>query len=388
MQRPAATTPRAVGATADVKMNVPLLDLKRQWQAIRDEALRRVTQVLDDQSCILGPAVADLEKGVAAYCRAPHAVGCASGTDALLLALRALNVGKGEEVVTTPYTFFATAGAIVNAKGRPVFVDIERGSFNLDTTQIEAAVTPRTRAIVPVHLYGQCADMDPILDIAKRRGLGVLEDAAQSLGAEDQGRRAGTMGDIGAFSFYPSKNLGGVGDGGMMVTNDPAIAERLRSLRTHGGKKRYYHDEVGWNSRLDSVQAAVLAVKLPLLEAWSDARRRNARFLDDALAGVDGVTTPPVGAGKRHIYNQYVIRCARRDELQKHLSERGIGTAIYYPLSLHEQACFADLGYRRGQFPESERACAENLSIPVNPELSQAELEYVAATVRAFYGAR
>lgn len=372
--------------TGDVKMEVPLLDLKRQWRQVREEALRRVTQVLDEQSCILGPAVADLEKGVAAYCGAQHAVGCASGTDALLLALRALDVGKGEEVVTTPYTFFATAGAIVNAKGRPVFVDIDPASFNIDVRQAEAAVTPRTRAIVPVHLYGQCADMDAVMAVAKRHSLGVLEDAAQSLGAEDKGRRAGTMGHIGAFSFYPSKNLGGVGDGGMMVTQDAAIAERLKSLRTHGGKKRYYHDEVGWNSRLDSLQAAVLAVKLPLLEGWSEARIRNARFYDQALAGVDGLVTPPVGEGKRHIYNQYVVRSDRRDALQKHLQERGIGTAIYYPLSLHEQKCFADLGYKPGQFPESERACRENLSIPVNPELSQSELEYVATTIRKFYG--
>lgn len=374
--------------TGDVKMLVPLLDLKRQWATYREEALRRVTQILDEQSCVLGPAVVELEKAVAAYAGVAHAIGCASGTDALLIALRALGVENGEEVVTTPFTFFATAGAIVNAKGRPVFVDIERGSFNIDPAKIEAAITPRTRVIVPVHLYGQCADMDAVNAIAKRRGLGVLEDAAQSLGAHDKGRAAGSMGDVGAYSFYPSKNLGGVGDGGMMVTNDAALGERLRCLRTHGGKARYFHDEVGWNSRLDSIQAAVLAVKLPLLDGWSEARRHNAAFYDRALAGVDGVVTPPVGAGKRHIYNQYVLRCARRDDLQKHLAERGVGSAIYYPLSLHEQKCFADLGYVRGRFPESERACAENLSIPVHPELSDSERTYVAEAIRAFYGAR
>ncbi len=375
-------------ASATTKMNVPLLDLKRQWQTIREEALRRVTQVLDEQSCILGPAVADLEKGIATYTGVPYAVGCASGTDALLLGLRALGVGAGEEVITSPYTFFATAGATVNAKGRPVFVDIEHDSFNLDVRQIESVVTPRTRVIMPVHLYGQCADMDAINAIAKKHGLKVLEDAAQSLGAEDKGRRAGSMGDIGAFSFYPSKNLGGVGDGGMMSCRDADLAERLKSLRTHGGKKRYYHDEVGWNSRLDSLQAAVLSVKLPLLDRWSAARQANAAFYDRALAGIDGVKTPPVGAGKRHIYNQYILRVAKRDELMKFLADRGVGTAIYYPLSLHEQVCFKDLGYKAGQFPESEKACKENLSIPVHPEMTDAERAWVVESIRAFYGAK
>lgn len=375
-------------APATTKMNVPLLDLKRQWQTIREEALRRVTQVLDEQSCILGPAVADLEKGIAAYTGVPHAVGCASGTDAILLGLRALGVGAGEEVITSPYTFFATAGATVNAKGRPVFVDIEHDSFNLDVRQIESVVTPRSRVIMPVHLYGQCADMDAINAIAKKHGLKVLEDAAQSLGAEDKGRRAGSMGDIGAFSFYPSKNLGGVGDGGMMSCRDADLAERLKSLRTHGGKKRYYHDEVGWNSRLDSLQAAVLSVKLPLLDRWSAARQANAAFYDRALSGIDGVKTPPVGAGKRHIYNQYILRVAKRDELMKHLADRGVGTAIYYPLSLHEQVCFKDLGYKQGQFPESEKACKENLSIPVHPEMTDAERAWVVESIRAFYGAK
>jgi dTDP-4-amino-4,6-dideoxygalactose transaminase len=369
-------------------MQVPLLDLKRQWKTIRETALANVTQVLDDQACVLGPRVAAFEKAVAAYTRVPHAIGCASGTDAILIGLRALGVQKGEEVVTTPYTFFASAGAVVNAKGRPVFVDIERDSFNIDARQIEAAVTPRTRVIQPVHLYGQCADMDAINAIARRRGLAVLEDAAQSLGAEDKGRRAGSMGDIGAFSFYPSKNLGGVGDGGMMCTRDAAIDARLRALRTHGGVNRYFHDEVGWNSRLDALQVAVLEVKLPLLDAWSEARAKNARFYDEAFAGVAGVVTPRVLPGKRHIYNQYMLRCDRRDQLQEHLTKAGIGTAVYYPLSLHEQKCFADLGYRKGQFPESERACLENLSIPVNPELTDAERGYVAEQVRAFYGAK
>ncbi len=369
-------------------MQVPLLDLKRQWKTIREKALANVTQVLDDQACILGPRVAAFEKAVAAYAGVPHAIGCASGTDAILVGLRALGVGHGEEVITTPYTFFASAGAVVNAKGRPVFVDIERDSFNIDPRQIEAAITPKTRVIQPVHLYGQCADMDAINGIAKKLGVAVLEDAAQSLGAEDKGRRAGSMGDIGAFSFYPSKNLGGVGDGGMMCTRDAKLDTRLRALRTHGGVNRYFHDEVGWNSRLDALQVAVLEVKLPLLDAWSDARARNARFYDEALMGIAGLVTPRVMPGKRHIYNQYMIRCERRDQLQEFLTKAGVGTAVYYPLSLHEQKCFADLGYRQGQFPESERACKENLSIPVNPELTDDERNYVVEKVREFYGAR
>jgi dTDP-4-amino-4,6-dideoxygalactose transaminase len=369
-------------------MQVPLLDLKRQWATIRAEAMKHVSQVLDEQACVLGPRVAAFEKAVAAYARVPFAVGCASGTDALLIGLRVLGVERGEEVITTPFTFFASAGAIVNAKGRPVFVDIERDSFNIDATKIDAAVTPRTRAIQPVHLYGQCADMDAVNAVAKKRGLSVIEDAAQSLGAQDKGRPAGSMGDVGAYSFYPSKNLGGVGDGGMMVGKDAALEERLRSLRTHGGVRRYFHDEVGWNSRLDALQVAVLEVKLPLLDKWSDARATNARFYDEALRGVAGVVTPRVLPGKRHIYNQYVLRCDKRDRLQEFLTKEGVGTAIYYPLSLHEQKCFADLGYKKGQFPESERACLENLSIPVHPELTDGERSYVAEQIRAFYGAK
>ncbi|MCG3133159.1 MAG: dTDP-3-amino-3,4,6-trideoxy-alpha-D-glucose transaminase [Planctomycetes bacterium] len=374
--------------TKPEKMNVPLLDLRRQWPQIREEALRRVVQVLDEQSCVLGPMVAELEQEIARHSGVPHAIGCASGTDAILLGLRALGVQKGEEVVTSPFTFFATAGATVNAGGRPVFVDIEPDSFNIDARRIEEALTPRTRVIMPVHLYGQCADMDAITAIAAKRGISVLEDAAQSLGAEDKGRRAGSMGDIGAYSFYPSKNLGGVGDGGMMVCRDAAIAERLRTLRTHGGKQRYFHDEVGWNSRLDSLQAAVLVVKLRHLDAWSEARRRNAAYYDEALAGIDGLRTPKALPGKRHIYNQYMVRSDRRDDLMKFLGERGVGTAIYYPLSLHEQECFRNLGYVRGQFPESERACRENLSLPVHPELTEAERDHVVRSVRAFHGAR
>ena len=368
-------------------MQVPLLDLRRQLESYREDAMAAIAKVVDEQSCVLGPHVQEFESRVAEYCDAPHAIGCASGTDAILLALRALGVSDGEEVVTTPYTFFATAGATVNARGRPVFVDIRPDSYNIDADQIEDALTSRSRVILPVHLYGQCADMDAINAIAERHGLGVVEDAAQALGAEDGGRRAGTMGDIGTFSFYPSKNLGGFGDGGMLTTRDDELATRLRSLRTHGGSRQYFHDEVGWNSRLDAVQAAVLQVKLALLEGWTEGRRENARFYDEAFAGVDGLVTPAAGEGKRHIYNQYIVRTARRDELRAHLAEHGVGSAIYYPLSLHLQPCFADLGYREGQFPESERASKETLSIPVNPDLREDERAHVADTVRAFFGA-
>jgi dTDP-4-amino-4,6-dideoxygalactose transaminase len=368
-------------------MQVPLLDLRRQLKSYREEAMAAIATVVDEQACVLGPHVQRFEEQVREYCSAAHAVGCASGTDAILLALRALDVGDGEEVITTPYTFFATAGAVVNAKGRPVFVDVEADSYNLDPSQIEDAVTSRSRVVMPVHLYGQCADMDAVNAIATRHGLSVVEDAAQALGAEDRGRRAGTMGDIGTFSFYPSKNLGGFGDGGMMTTGDEAIATRLRSLRGHGGSRQYFHDEVGWNSRLDALQAVVLEVKLRLLEGWTEGRRANARYYDEAFADLDELTTPAVGEAKRHIYNQYIVRTARRDELRQHLADHGVGSAIYYPLSLHLQPCFADLGYREGQFPESERASRETLSIPINPDLQEDERAYVAETVRAFFGA-
>jgi dTDP-4-amino-4,6-dideoxygalactose transaminase len=367
-------------------MQVPLLDLRRQLKSYRDDAIAAMTQVVDEQSCVLGPHVKRFEEEVATYCSVPHVVGCASGTDALLLALRALGVGDGEEVVTTPYTFFATAGAIVNARGRPVFVDIERDTFNIDAAQIEDALSSRTRVILPVHLYGQCADMDAITAIAATHDVSVIEDAAQAIGAEDKGRRAGSMGDIGTFSFYPSKNLGGFGDGGVMSTRDEALDGRLRALRNHGGARQYFHDTVGWNSRLDAVQAAVLSVKLKLLDGWTAGRQSNAAHYDEALAGLDGLTTPVALPDKRHIYNQYIVRSTRRDELLTYLRENGVGCAIYYPLSLHLQPCFAALGYRERQFPEAEEASQTTLSIPVNPDLTDDERDYVVETIRAFHG--
>jgi len=382
-------------------MQVPLLDLKRQWQSIREEALRNVTDVLDKQACVLGPRVAKFEQDIAAFCGAQHAIGCASGTDAILLGLRALGVKNGEEVITTPYTFFATAGAIVNAGGTPVFVDVDPVSYNIDPELVAAAITERTQVIEPVHIFGQCADMTPLMDIARSNDLKVLEDAAQAIGAKDGDHSAGTMGDVGTFSFYPSKNLGGVGDGGMMVANDAEIAADLKSLRAHGGSlkfvheqsdahggaRRYVHDQVGWNSRLDALQAAVLEVKLPLLEGWTDARREHAAFYNEALAGVDGLQTPVELPGKRHIYNQYTVLADRRDDLKQHLTDHGVGAALYYPRPLHMQSCFDHLGYQQGQFPVSERLCTQNLSLPVFPELTADERAYVAETIRAFYGA-
>lgn len=369
-------------------MPVPLLDLKAQHAAIRDEVVASLMRVVDDQGFILGPAVADLERAVAELSHVPHAIGCASGTDALLLALRALDVGPGDEVVTTPFTFFATAGTIHNVGARPVFADIDPVSFNLDPAAAAAARTPRTKAVVPVDLFGQMAPIEQVA--AAMPGLPIVEDAAQSIGArrriDGTWRMAGEAATIGTFSFFPSKNLGGYGDGGMMVTTDERLAERLRRLRVHGGAKQYFHDEVGYNSRLDTLQAAVLHAKLPHLAGWSEGRRRNAAHYSAALADVPEVTVPVIDPANESIYNQYTIRVPRRDDLQAHLKARGIGSNVYYPLPMHLQPCFAYLGYREGQFPEAERAAREVLSLPVYPELTTAQLDEVVAAVRGFFG--
>jgi dTDP-4-amino-4,6-dideoxygalactose transaminase len=366
-------------------MTVPLLDLKAQFRTIRDEVLAAVHAVADAQQFIMGPAVAELEAALAALCRTRAAVACASGTDALLLPLKAL-IGPGDEVITSPFTFFASAGAVVNAGGKPVFVDIDPATFNLRADQVEAAITPRTRVIVPVHLFGQMAALETLLPLAARRGLVILEDAAQAIGARRQvdgvWRMAGELGAVGAFSFFPSKNLGAWGDGGLMTTQDEALAERLRRLRTHGGAKQYHHDEVGTNSRLDTLQAAILMVKLPYLARWSAARREHAAFYDEALAGIPGVTPPVADPRNEHIYHQYTIRSDRRDRLGAWLKERGVGCAVYYPRPLHLQPCFAPLGYREGQLPEAERACREVLSLPVYPELTPAQREAVVRAIR------
>ncbi|HTR22244.1 MAG TPA: DegT/DnrJ/EryC1/StrS family aminotransferase [Gemmatimonadales bacterium] len=370
-------------------MNVPLLDLAAQYRSLKDEVLPALQALFESQVFIMGPAVAQLEAKVAELSRARHGVGCASGTDALLLPLNALDLKPGDEVITSPFTFFATAGAIHNAGGTPVFVDIDAASFNIDPAAVEAAITPRTRAILPVHLYGQMAAMERLLPVAKRHGLPVLEDACQAIGArrrvDGTWRMAGELGWVTAYSFFPSKNLGGWGDGGMMVTSDDQTAERLRRLRLHGGAKQYHHDEVGTNSRLDTLQATVLLAKLPHLAAWSAKRREHAAYYTKALAGLAAVRTPPVEAGNEHIFHQYTLRVERRDELQAHLKAKQIGCAVYYPIPLHLQHCFAHLGYKAGRLPVSEQAAHEVLSLPVYPELTADQLDYVCETIRGFY---
>ena len=365
-----------------------MLDLVAQHQSIREEVLRAVASVVDRQAFIMGAEVPALEEAVARASATRFAVGCASGTDALLLPLRALGLRPGDEVITTPFTFFATAGAVHNAGGRPVFVDIEADSFNIDPAAIEAAITPRTRAIIPVHLFGQMAALEQILPIARKHNLAVIEDAAQSIGARRKvdGRWAmsGELGTCGTLSFFPSKNLGGWGDGGMIVTQDEKVAARLRTERLHGGTKQYYHDDVGLNSRLDTLQAAVLLAKLPHLAAWSEARRRNAARYTAAFQG-SAVRPPVTDAANEHIYNQYTIRAPKRDALQAHLKESGIGSAIYYPLPLHLQPCFSYLGYKPGSMPVSEKAAGEVLSLPVYPELTAVQQDSVIDTVNRFY---
>ena len=357
-------------------MQVPLLDLKAQWATIREEALVAVTAVLDSQLCIGGPKIAELEQKIAAVSDCKYAVGVSSGTDALLCSLMALDIGPGDEVITTPFTFFATAGCIARTGAIPVFVDIDPRTFNINPALIEAAVTKRTRAIMPVHLYGQMCDMDPIMEIANRLGLLVIEDAAQSITATYKGRKAGSIGTCGCFSFFPSKNLGAAGDGGMIVTNDENLYRRLSIMRNHGSKPKYYHKYVGGNFRLDPLQAALLLVKLPHLEQWSEARRQNAASYDRSFMGSE-VQTPFIPAACTSIYNQYVIRVPNRDQVVAHFKANGIGCEIYYPVPMHEQECFQHLGYAPGSMPESERAAREVLALPVFPELTEVHRDFV-----------
>ena len=373
-------------------MAVPLLDLRAQHATIRDDTVAAVLRVVDAQSFILGEPVLELERAIGALSHARHAIGCANGTDAILLAMRALDIGRGDEVITTPFTFFATAGTIHNVGATPVFVDIEPKTFNIRPDAAAAARTSRTKAVIPVDLFGQMAAVEQVATALD--GIPVIEDAAQSIGARRKIGGAWTMAGetptIGTFSFFPSKNLGGYGDGGMIVTQDDAIAERLRRLRVHGGAKQYFHDEVGYNSRLDALQAAVLSAKLPHLASWSAKRRDNAAFYDAAFADLareGAITTPFVAPENESIFNQYTLRVAggKRDALQASLKERGVGTSIYYPLPLHLQPCFAYLGYKRGQLPESERAALEVLSLPIFPELTRAQLDEVVAGVNAFF---
>jgi dTDP-4-amino-4,6-dideoxygalactose transaminase len=381
--------------TRTLKKNIviPMLDLKAQHERIAAEVEAAIKSVLESQQFILGPEVRELEGEIADYCECSFAIGCASGSDALLLALMACGVGEGDEVITSPFTFFATAGSVARLGATPVFVDIEPSSFNLDEDRLERAMTERTRAIMPVHLFGQCADMDKINDIAERHGVAVIEDAAQAIGARHSGKSAGSLGLIGAFSFYPSKNLGGAGDGGMLTTNDSAVAERLRRLRAHGAKNKYFHEEVGINSRLDSLQAAILRVKLRYLDEWAEARRANARRYEELFTGSgllqSGLVVLPAERNDTfHVYNQFVIRARDRDRLKQYLSEEGVGTEVYYPLSLHMQECFKYLGYDGGDFPESDRASKEALAIPIYPELGESAQRHVVERIAAFYSSQ
>ena len=371
-------------------MRVPLLDLKAQHSALREELRSAFDRILDSQLFILGEDVRLLETEIATYTTTKHAIGCASGSDAVLLALMALDIGKDDEVVTTPFTFFATASAIARVGAVPRFVDIDPLTCNIDPSLLESAITSRTRAIMPVHLYGQCADMDAVLDAAARHNLPVVEDAAQAIGAEDRGRKAGSMGAAGCFSFYPTKNLGAAGDAGILTTNDRDLDERLRRLRVHGGLTEYMHIEVGINSRLDTVQAALLRVKLPHLDDWSQARRDRAAIYTQLLdeAGLSSVVTPlKVRGDARHIYHQYIVRVAngRRDALMEHFKQNDIGTKVYYPVPMHLQDCFRYLGHREGDFPETERAALETMALPMFPELTREQQEYVIEMIVRFF---
>ena len=369
-------------------MNVPLLDLQAQYASLKDELRPAIERVLESQRFVLGDEVRRLESSIAEYCQTKHAVGCASGSDALLLGLMALDIAAGDEVITTPFSFFATGSCVARLGARPVFVDIDPRTYNLDVSQVADAITPRTKAIMPVHIYGQCAEMDPLLALGERHGIPVVEDAAQAIGATEHGRRAGSMGVLGCFSFYPTKNLGGAGDGGLITTSEEKLEQRLKRLRAHGGITEYQHTEVGINSRLDELQAAVLNVKVSRLDSWSDERARKAAVYTRLLSEADlsfELVTPFVRPDCRHIFHQYVIRVpGHRDALMDHLRERGVGTKVYYPIPLHRQECFSYLGYKEGAFPEAERAAAETFALPAYPELSEAQQVYVVDSIKSF----
>jgi dTDP-4-amino-4,6-dideoxygalactose transaminase len=371
------------------KMQVPLLDLKEQNQSLRPEVEAALGRVLDSNGFILGGEVAELEAELAAYCGTKYAIACASGSDAILLGLMAFDIGPGDEVITTPYSFFATVSSITRLGATPVFVDIDPMTYNLDVSKVAAKITKRTKAMEPVHLYGQCAHMAALKAICEKHSMPIVEDAAQAIGAEEGGVRAGAFGDIGCFSFYPSKNLGGMGDGGFVTTSDDALAKKLRALRSHGAEEKYYHKYVGLNSRLDGFQGAVLRVKLPNLDTWTEKRRSNAenyRRLFSDLGLTEQICLPVERPNCKHIYNQYVVRVSkRRDELRSFLTEKGIGTDIYYPIPLHLQECFAYLGYVRGDIPESERAALETLALPIYPELRAEQQEYIVNIMNEFF---
>src|SRR5688572_6070668 len=374
-------------ADAPATMTVPLLDLKAQYATIKPDVDAAIQSVMESARFIQGPEVTALEAEVAAYSRVAHGVGVASSTDALLLALKALGVGRGDEVVTTAYSFFASASTIALLGAKPVFCDIEPRTYNLDPAKLEACLTTKTRAVVPVHLFGQCADMPAIRNLCDPRGIPVLEDAAQAIGSEWQGRRAGEMGIAACFSFFPSKNLGGIGDGGMVVGQDEALLDKVKLLREHGARPKYHHHVLGQNSRLDALQAAVLRVKLRHLEDWHAGRQRNAALYRELLAGTN-VGLPEARPEARHIYNQFVVRTPKRDALKQALSEAGIGNEVYYPRPLHLQECFTDLRHRDADFPESEAVARETIALPIYPELTGAQVAYVASKIHALLGAR
>lgn len=369
-------------------MQVPLLDLKGQYASMKEEILKEVGELCDNQHFILGAKVEKLEREIAEYCGTSHACGVTSGSDALIIALMVEGIGNGDEVITTPFTFFATVGAIARVGAKPVFVDIDPGTFNIDPAKIEEKITPKTKAIIPVHLFGQCADMNPIMALAKKYNLIVIEDACQSIGAEYENKRAGSIGEYGCFSFYPTKNLGGAGDGGIVTTNDPEKAQLLKEFRNHGQGSTYIHKHIGGNFRLAAIQAAVLSIKLRWLDSWSEARQKNAAEYRRlfAQAGLEGKIIPPAMANYRvrHIYNQFCILVpdGRRDELRKGLIEAGVGCGIYYPLPLHLQECFEYLGYKTGDMPVSERVANEILALPIYPESTTEQREYVVASIQ------
>ena len=377
------STPTPDIQKADPIVPIPLLDLRTGYAQIREEIQFALQRVIEAQAFILGPEVEGLEAEIAAYSQCQFGIGVSSGTDALLVSLMALDVGPGDEVITSPYTFFATAGTIARIGARPVFVDIDPATFNLDPERIERAITPRTKAIMPVHLFGQMVDMDRLMEIATRHHLPVIEDAAQAIGAEHKGRRAGSIGDLGCFSFFPSKNLGGFGDGGMVTAQDPALADRVQLLRGHGMRPKYYHQFIGGNFRLDALQAAVLRVKLKYLDGWSEARQRNAATYRRlfAQAGISSVALPVEAPDRRHIYNQFVIRVPHRDKVIQTLRDAQIGVEIYYPVPIHLQECFRYLGYREGDLPASEAAARETVAVPIYPELGEDRIERVVQVI-------
>lgn len=371
-------------AKSESVTSVPLLDLKRQYASIKKEIDDAIAKVVTHAQFILGPEVKIFEENVASYCKTKFAIGVASGTDALLISLRACGVGPGDEVIIPTFSFFATAGVVHNLGAKPVFVDINPETYNLDPDLIQEKITKKTKVIMPVHLFGQTCDMEPILDLAKKYNLKVVEDAAQALGAEYRNKKAGSLGDLGCFSFFPSKNLGGMGDGGMVVTNNPELFEKVKLLRTHGAKQKYYHDVVGYNSRLDTLQAAVLNVKLKYLDTWSKKRQENALVYNKNLNGLE-ITLPKAESFNHHIYNQYTIAVKNRDELKDFLKQKGIGCEIYYPVPLHLQKCFAYLDYKNGSCPVAEKKALEVISIPVFPELTEKEQNFVTSAIKQFY---